>query len=258
MEATADSRSVWKGRRTALVVAHPGHELLVHGWLEQARPLVFVLSAGVGDNSGPAIAITSRIVKRAGARASCFFGRYTDRGLHNSLFLREADRFNAVVQELADAFVNESIDFVAGDAAEGLDPIHDLCRVLIDAAVGIASSVRPGLKNYEFPLLGNRGACSSTLHQTVAGEAWIRKFASCQAYAAPIDEVRRQIVNDGIDSLRQESLRPAMPWAIQNRRNVLYTRAENGRIPAIHFREHFLPLAGSIHEFAAGGYADAA
>src|SRR4030095_641561 len=29
--------------RAALVSAHPGHELRVHGWLEIARPLVFVL-----------------------------------------------------------------------------------------------------------------------------------------------------------------------------------------------------------------------
>ena len=31
-----------------LFVAHPGHELCVHGWLEIARPKVFVLTDGSG------------------------------------------------------------------------------------------------------------------------------------------------------------------------------------------------------------------
>lgn len=35
--------------RAALVVAHPGHELRVYGWLEQARPRVFVLTDGFDE-----------------------------------------------------------------------------------------------------------------------------------------------------------------------------------------------------------------
>src|SRR5207302_1404403 len=33
-------------KTSALLVAHPGHELRVHGWLERERPLVFVLTDG--------------------------------------------------------------------------------------------------------------------------------------------------------------------------------------------------------------------
>ena len=34
----------------ALVVAHPSHELCVHGWLQASRPAVFVLTDVVGDS----------------------------------------------------------------------------------------------------------------------------------------------------------------------------------------------------------------
>jgi carbonic anhydrase/acetyltransferase-like protein (isoleucine patch superfamily) len=46
--------------KAAPVVAHPGHELCVYGWLEQARPLVFVLTdcAVVGQT---AVAGSTRI-----------------------------------------------------------------------------------------------------------------------------------------------------------------------------------------------------
>ena len=35
--------------RTALFVAHPGHELRIYGWLERARPQVHVLTDGSVD-----------------------------------------------------------------------------------------------------------------------------------------------------------------------------------------------------------------
>ena len=37
--------------RAALVVAHPGHELRVHGWLEVARPVVCVSTDGSGHGA---------------------------------------------------------------------------------------------------------------------------------------------------------------------------------------------------------------
>src|SRR5437868_1619892 len=37
--------------RAALVIAHPGHELLVHGWLELARPVIFILRMALGEQT---------------------------------------------------------------------------------------------------------------------------------------------------------------------------------------------------------------
>ena len=38
-------------QRAVLVVAHPGHELRVHGWLELARPTVCILTDGSGHQA---------------------------------------------------------------------------------------------------------------------------------------------------------------------------------------------------------------
>ena len=254
MEVLPITRSIWEGQRAALVITHPGHELLVHGWLEKTRPLVFVLTSG----NGSAIGTTAQIVQRAGARIGSIFGRCTDRGLRTALLMKEKHRFNSFAQELADAFVNESIDLVVGDSAEGFDPAHDLCRVIVDAAVGIAAQTRPEIKNFEFPLVGGLIARSTALKQRVEGEAWIRKFAHCRAYAEPIEEIQRRLANDGLDALREEHVRLATPWAIRNRRDVLYTRVEDGRIPAIQFSDHVLPVAGSVHRYVSGRHAWAA
>jgi hypothetical protein len=52
----------------ALVVAHPGHELRVHHWLELTRPFVIVLTDGSGHSGQSRLASTTRVLAAAGAR----------------------------------------------------------------------------------------------------------------------------------------------------------------------------------------------
>ena len=40
--------NAWAEQSAALVIAHPGHELRIHHWLERARPVTFVLTDGSG------------------------------------------------------------------------------------------------------------------------------------------------------------------------------------------------------------------
>jgi hypothetical protein len=64
--------------RAALVVAHPSHELRLHGWLEQARPYVCILTDGGGRAGEPRLARTTEVLFRAGARHGAIYGRLSD------------------------------------------------------------------------------------------------------------------------------------------------------------------------------------
>ena len=50
--------------------------------------------------------------------------------------------FRRTCEELCEAFVAERIDYVAGDAFEGYNPMHDVCRLVINAAVTIATRIK--------------------------------------------------------------------------------------------------------------------
>src|SRR5262245_39398749 len=89
----------WEGRRAALVVAHPGHELRIHHWLERARPLVFVLTDGSGRNESSRLASTSATLERVGATSGQLYGRFSDRELYRAILAGEADRFVALADE---------------------------------------------------------------------------------------------------------------------------------------------------------------
>src|SRR5688572_8495805 len=128
--------------RTALVISHPGHELMVHGWLETTRPLVFVFTDGSGRSNQSRLASTTKILNQAGAKCGRIYGRLTDAAAYAAILNHEFDLFVGLAGELCEAFAAERIDYVAGDAFEGYNPMHDVCRLVINTAVTVAKRLR--------------------------------------------------------------------------------------------------------------------
>src|SRR3712207_4152803 len=156
----------------ALVVAHPGHEVRVHGWLERERPLVFVLTDGAGLEGEPRIGSTAEYLKRFGLKSGRLFGRFTDTEVYRLLLARDFEPFLRLSEELAESFVEARVSRVAADAAEGYTPSHDVVRLVTDAAVGLASRASGrAVANYDFTLVGRPDHCPEPLR---ADALWLR------------------------------------------------------------------------------------
>ena len=129
-----------EGERAALVIAHPGHELRVHGWLEQARPEVFVLTDGSGHTGRSRLASTSRLLARAGARPGCIYARLTDRDLYATLLDGQLDVFVRLAVELGEALAHSEVHVLqAGNGRPGGN------MGLIAAGTGLGDSRTPML-----------------------------------------------------------------------------------------------------------------
>lgn len=141
--------------RAALVVAHPSHELRVHGWLEQTRPYVCILTDGAGRSGEPRLTRSSEVLERVGATQGTIYGPFTDLEVYAAILKGDTELFAGLVAELAQAFADEQIEYVVGDAAEGYSVAHDICRVMIGAAVECAREVHNHeVKNFDFPVVG--------------------------------------------------------------------------------------------------------
>jgi len=116
------SRSV----RAALVIAHPSHELRIHGWLEQTRPYVCILTDGGGRSGEPRLSRTSEVLDRVGATQGTIYGRLTDLEVYAAIINGDSELFVGLVEELCEAFVAEKIEYVVGDTAEGYNVAHDI------------------------------------------------------------------------------------------------------------------------------------
>src|ERR671930_2292557 len=89
--------------KAALVVAHPGHELCVYGWLEQALPRVFVLTDGSGRSGVSRLDSTTEILAGAGAGAGSIYGRFTDLDLYAAILDGDSRLFERLVAGLSQA-----------------------------------------------------------------------------------------------------------------------------------------------------------
>src|SRR5688500_7942691 len=172
--------------RAALVVAHPSHELRLHGWLEQAQPYVCVLTDGGGRSGEPRLSRTTEVLARAGATQGSIYGRLTDLEVYSAILNIDSELFAGLVEELAHEFVTVQIEYVVGDAAEGYSVAHDICRIMIGAAVDLAQQkYDTRVANFDFPVVGAPGESENgddiSLH--LDNDAFARKVKAAFAYS---------------------------------------------------------------------------
>ena len=180
---------LYNSSRAALVVAHPSHELRLHGWLEETRPYVCILTDGGGRAGEPRLPRTTEVLSRAGATPGAIYGQLSDLEVYAAVLDGNSKLFAGLVEELAQAFVDEEIEYVVGDAAEGYNVSHDICRVMIGAAIELAES-RYGhrVANFDFLVVGNPDECPVELRDDAIrleldDEAFSRKVRAAIAYS---------------------------------------------------------------------------
>jgi hypothetical protein len=231
-----------------LVVGHPGHELRVHRWLEVCRPRVHVLTDGSGRDRSARLGETTAVLTGAGATPGSVYGRISDAAVYTNLLSGRVDGFIALAEELADDF--RDAGWVIADAAEGYNPTHDLCRMIVDAALRRLG--RP-LPNFEFVLAPGAPEGPAALSLELEDDALARKLAAARGYRGLQAEVTA-VERLGIDALRREVLSPARP-ASESRDPPFYetfgrTRVADGQYGRpILYRPHVVHVADALRRW---------
>jgi hypothetical protein len=247
----------WETQRSALVIAHPGHELRVHHWLERARPLVLVLTDGSGHTGRSRLDATTSVLAQAGARPGPVYGRLSDRALYAAILAGKADPFIALAEEIADILEREQVQYAAGDAVEGFNPSHDLCRLLLNAALARLAERGHRINNFEFPLEGRPDDCApddraEAIVLELGDDAYRRKVATAESYPGMEADVARILGKFGAAAFRTECFRPVrygLNIAERFAHPPFYERYGEQQVAAGFYREvirfgtHLAPLA---------------
>jgi hypothetical protein len=267
-----------------LVIAHPGHELRVHRWLETTRPEVWVLTDGSGRTGRSRIDSTTRVLEATGGIRGRVYGQMTDVDLYNAVLTFEHRVFTTLVDNLAGALMQHDVDSVAGDAEEGYNPAHDICRLVINAATMLVNRrIDKQIRNYDFTLVGAPGPCAEeasadSLWLNLDEAAFARKLSAARNYPELHAEVEGALNGAGngplrhhsdlaersrsaygateTNSFRVECLRPVnlhlrAPFA---GRPPFYEEYGERQVKAGHYthvlryREHMLPLAAALED----------
>lgn len=266
--------------RAALIVAHPGHECRLHGWLKQNSAVVFILTEGSGRTGKPRIDKAAAYLTEIGAQRGSVFGRFTDATLYGALLSGDIKLFCDLADELAGDIVGRHFDYVVGDSMEGYNPVHDVCRILIDAAVVAARERGLNVSNYEFPVVNptprvNEGG--EVVSINLDDETFNQKVnAARRFYPELVAEFEKAVGMNGSGLLREYLQRHGEPL-LQSEEGLNVFRTEYlRRIPerklvdqskhaffeevgeslvaaghyqqVIRYREHFLPIAAALDE----------
>jgi len=270
------------GHSAAVVVAHPGHEVRLHGWLERERPQVFILTDGSGRAGQPRIASTSRYLEKFGLRPARVYGRLTDLEVYAALLARDHGLLLSLCEELADAFVAGGVTRVVADASEGYNTTHDVCRLVADAAVELARrACGREVRSYDYPVVRRPDHCPEPRR---AGAVWLhldeetfgRKLSAAFEFYPELAAETREALGgrgheaavrhfdlhadehaatdlSGLDMFRVECLRPVsagdppfdgeVPF-YEQRGESKVAEGLYGRV--IRYREHLAPLADAL------------
>jgi hypothetical protein len=223
--------------------------------------VTFVLTDGSGHTDRSRLASTTAVLERAGASRGAIYGAMSDRQLYRAILAGERDLFTRLVDELASALQQAGVTCVVGDAVEGVNPGHDVCRLLLNAALlRIEHTTGRRLKNMEYPVEGPPDECpaedrADAIFLTLDDEAFARKMQAARAYAEMAAEMARVLEIYTTDVFRVECLRPVRYGLDVGHRfphPCVYEQYGEKRVAAgiyrevLRFREHVAPLAAHL------------
>ena len=249
---------------SALIIGHPGHELRVLGWVRAAKPLVAILTDGSGADGRPRIEQTTQLLDGVLDRRSALYGMASDRDVYRAILEQDLDYFLALSNRLADELCEHRIECVAGDSIEGYNPTHDLCGLLSDRAVRLASD-RMGVRvrHYTFPLVGSPrpdllSADSQCLRLT--SDELVRKLANIRHYAqsaggallAEIDDMLQRFGEQALAEEVFDRVDIATALSAFDEEKPFYETYGEQQVTSgkyrfvIRYREHIAPIARAL------------
>jgi hypothetical protein len=228
--------------------------------MTETRPVVHVLTDGSGSDGLSRLDSTTAVLSQVGAAPGSIYGPLSDREIYARMLRGDHATFIGLAEELAAALVREGTTLVVGDAIEGFNPSHDVCRYVINAAVRLASTPQRRIATCAFALDG----APDVTPDPAAGEArrfrlddatLDRKLHAAHTYAELRAEVDHALERFGKEPFRSECLWPvdlADPYGWDTTAVPFYEvhgarRVAKGTYDRVlTFRDHVQPLADAL------------
>jgi hypothetical protein len=225
--------------------------------MEIVRPTVVVLTDGSGSTDQPRLDESLTLLAQVGARPATAFGALTDRAAYAALMAADPRPFVACIDALADTLITEGVQAVLVDAAEGYNPVHDVCHWIGCAATIRARAFGAGIDLFEVDLVSDPDSTGDGLRIVLDDEAFRRKLEAISRYESLKGEADAAFERYGREAFRVEFLRrvvddppPPLSW-IPYYEQVGEERVRAGRYSSVlRYGAHVKPIIDTILESA--------
>ncbi len=171
-------------QRSALLIAHPGHEALLHGWLECAKPIVFVMSDGSGGLLSSRMQHSSDLIANTGAQLGPINGTISDKNWYAAMLSGDTFFFRRKMESIIETLIESNCDTLVFDPLEFYNPLHDLANAMAHGAARLVRR-RTGkqLILYTYPIEKIPAKIGDTLHVPLNDNMLQRKKKAISSYA---------------------------------------------------------------------------
>jgi hypothetical protein len=232
-----------------LIIAHPGHELHLFDWMQRERPLVFILSDGSGGAQSSRLDYSVSAIRAAGATFIDGSGQRSDREWYAAILAGDIPAFTQTADAITAAALTMHTSLVISDAADGYNPLHDLCQAVASAVAARIARDSKAPKFLVSPATANAMGTRS-IARKLDGEAARRKRQAILAYAPLAEEVAQLLAEAPDAPYTEELLVPTFDWPEEwtpEWEAFGRKRVNEGRFAApITYRDHVLPIAKAL------------
>lgn len=153
--------------KSALIIGHPGHELRAFKFLKDAKPDVYILTDGSGQNNDSRLYQSIKLIESVGATYKNTFTAFSDKELYALILSGDLEKIKQIKKELLTLVKEKKYDEIYGDALEGFNPTHDICRYIINGIVAELEKSNPShpILTYDFVLDKAPGMLSQKTQQ---------------------------------------------------------------------------------------------
>lgn len=237
-----------------LILAHPGHELRIHHWLELNKPRVYFLTDGSGGREVSRTHCSRTIVEATGSTCGAVFGEIADKTWYSAFRDQNISFFRSVLDRIERDIPHARTIRIVADAVDGYNPVHDLA-----SAMGLALQkklTQRGVKArlaFSAAVPSARGDLVEEISLDEAARA--RKLQAVKEYTPLAEEVQRILEQDATALDREYIIDQntdwrgfATPtWESIGRERVLAGTYES----CLTVEEHFQPVVQSLlHDLA--------
>jgi len=220
--------------------------------------MVSVLTDGSGSSGSSRAHRTTDLLARTGARPAPVFCPLSDRNAYTALMARDPEPFIELCDRIARLLLDAPDTTVVVDAAEGYNPVHDVCHWVGRAATARARAAGAYIDVYELDLVGHPNGQGDGIRLTLDDRALARKLAAVDCYALLANEAAAAFDRYGRDAFRTEFLRhvddelmPVRQAWVPHYEEVGEARVRAGTYSSVlRYGDHVKPVVETLLDFA--------
>jgi len=207
----------------ALAIAHPGHELRLHAFMEEAKPFVFILTDGsqrtgmdlmhesikcIDKATKHGIKVNLADIKNPYLNKIFKYGfpenppdqiHLKDLQIYEEIMEQRTDFFISFIDFMATNLIKYKIDYLVADPSEGTNVVHEMVRIMSDIAVRIVkkkTSKEIILFDYSLDTPFNQNLNDDCMHIQLDHDAIERKLDAIQKFPLATMDLKPNISMD--------------------------------------------------------------